>query len=105
VAIALAVRQAATAIMERHARAHLSEVGPETGNKPTEQTHRIKTLVSIGVAFGVNCVASLDQYLAEAETAGISQAEIATVVKLAAFIKKRAASHVERLVGMAEEAA
>ncbi len=103
VANALAVRRAATAIMERHARAHLGEVGPETGSKPTEQTHRIKTLVSIGAAFGVNCVASLEQHLAEA--VGISQEDMAKIVKLAAFIKKRATSHVERLVGMAEEAA
>lgn len=103
VANALAVRWAATAIMERHARAHLGEVGPETGSKPTEQTHRIKTLVSIGAAFGVNCVASLEQHLAEAEAAGISQEDMAKIVKLAAFIKKRATSHVERLVGMAEE--
>ena len=31
--------------------------------------------------------------------------DMAKIVKLAAFIKKRATSHVERLVGMAEEAA
>ena len=102
---ALAVRRAATVIMARYARAHLGKVGPETGSKPTEQTNRIKTLVSIGAAFGVSCVASLEQHLAEAEAAGISQDEIATVVKLAAFIKRRAASHVERLANMAEEAA
>lgn len=102
VADALAVRQAATAIMARHARAHLNKMGPEAGSKQTEQTNRIRVLVSIGAAFGVNCVASLEQYLAEAEAMGISQDEIARIVKLAAFIKKRAASHVERLVGMAD---
>ncbi|MFQ5546044.1 MAG: carboxymuconolactone decarboxylase family protein [Acidiferrobacterales bacterium] len=105
VADALAVRRAATVIMARYARAHLGKVGPETGSKPTEQTNRIKTLVSIGAAFGVNCVASLKQHLAEAEAVDLSQDEIATIVRLAAFIKKRAASHVERLVGMAEEKA
>ncbi len=99
------VRQHASAIMEHHALAHLGEMGTETGSEPTEQTHRIKTLVSIGAAFGVNCVSSLEKHLAEAEAAGISQDEIATIVKLAAFIKQRAASHVERLVGIAEEAA
>ncbi len=77
--------------MERHAWAHLGEVGPETGSKSTEQTYRIKTLVSIGAALGVNCVASLDQHLAEAEAAGISQEDMAKIVKLAAFIKRRAA--------------
>lgn len=101
VANALAVRRAATASMECYARAHLDDVGLETGSKSTEQTNRINTLVAIGAAFGVNCVASLEQHLAEAEAAGISQDEIATVVKLAAFIKRRAASHVERLVYIA----
>ena len=105
VADALAVRRVATAIMERHALAHLGKVGPETGSKPTEQTNRIKTLVSIGAAFGVNCASSLEQHLAEAEAVGISQDEIATIAKLAAFIKGRAASHVERLVNMVAEVA
>ena len=102
---ALAVRRAATAIMERHAWADLGEMGTETGSKPTEQAARIKTLVSIGAAFGVNCVASLEQHLAEAEAVGISQEEIATITELAAFIKRRAASHVESHVNMAEKAA
>ena len=105
VADALAVRRGATAIMERHARAHLGETGPETGSSPTEEANRIKTLTAIGAAFGVNCVASLEQHLAGAEAAGISHAEIATIVKLAAFIKRRAASHVERLVTTDAEAA
>lgn len=102
---ALAVRHAATEIMASHARAHLSEVLPEATSKPAEQTNRIRVLVSIGAAFGVNCVASLERHLAEAKAEGIPQDEIARIVKLAVFIKKRAASHVERLVGMVEEAA
>ena len=102
---ALAVRQAATVIMARHGRAHLGKVEPETQSKPTEQTNRIRVLVSIGAAFGVNCVVSLEKHLAQAEAVGVSQDEIATIVKLAVFIKKRAASHVERLVNVAEQAA
>lgn len=105
VADALAVRQAASAIMARHARAHLGKGWPETGHKPSKPADRIKTLVSIGAAFGANCVESLEQHLAEAEMVGISPDEIATIVKLAAFIKTRAALHVERLVSPAEEKA
>jgi AhpD family alkylhydroperoxidase len=105
VADALSVRQSATSIMERYALAHLGESGqPGIANR-AGQTHRLKELVSIGAAFGVNCVASLEQHLATAATVGISQEDLAKVARLAAFIKKRAASHVERLVGMAEEAA
>ncbi len=102
---ALSVRQSATSIMERYAFAHLGEVGPETGSQPTEAADRVKALVRIGAAFGVNCVASLEQHLAEADAAGISHEDIVRVTRLAAYIKKRAASHVERLVGTAEEAA
>lgn len=105
VADAFAVRWAATAVMERYALAQLHKVAPQTGTKPTEQTNRIRVLVSIGAAFGVNCVSSLEQHLAEAEAVGISQDEIETIVKLAAFIKRRAASHVETLVNVAAEAA
>jgi AhpD family alkylhydroperoxidase len=105
VADALSVRQSATAIMARHALAHLGKVGAETENQATEQTDRIKTLVAIGAAFGVNCVSNLEEHLATAEAVGISQEDIVKVTRLAAYIKKRAASHVERRVGMAEEAA
>ena len=105
VADALAVRHAASAIIARHARAHLGRGWPETGHKPTEPANRIKTLVSIGAAFGANCVESLEQHLAEAEMLGISPDEITTIVKLAALIKTRAALRVERLVSPAEEKA
>lgn len=59
----------------------------------------------MGAAFGASCVASLEQHLAEAEGAGVSQEDIAKIARLAVFIKKQAASHVVRLAGMAEEAA
>lgn len=105
VADAVAVRRAATTIMSHHARAHLGEAWPETASKPTAPTSRIRVLVSIGAAFGVNCVSSLKEHLAEAEAVGISEDEVARIVKLAMYIRKRAVSHVERLVGMAEEEA
>jgi len=101
----LLVRKRATSIMGCYALAHLGEVGPETVSKPTEPPDRIKTLVSIGAAFGVNCVTSLEQHLAAADAVGVSHEDIVKVTRLAAYIKKRAASHVERLVGMAGEAA
>ena len=57
----------------------------------------------MGAAFGVNCVSNLEEHLAAAENAGITQEEIGKIVKIAAFIKGRAASHVERLAGISEE--
>jgi len=61
--------------------------------------------VCLGAAFAVNCVASLEHHLAAAGEAGVSEDDIRQIVTLAAFIKLKAASHVERLVGMSEEAA
>jgi len=49
------------------------------------------------------CVSNLEEHLAAAENAGITQEEIGKIVKIAAFIKGRAASHVERLAGISEE--
>ena len=104
---ALNVRVAATAIMRSHALVRLGQ--KDQGHIPTIplDTNRIKGLVSMGAAFGVNCEASLKEYLAAAESVGISTDEIDEIMKLAAFLKDRAASHVERLVSMrdAEDAA
>lgn len=63
----------------------------------------VRRLASRIVSFGVNCVSSLEQHLAAARTVGISQQDITTIVKLAAFIRGKAASHVERLAGVIEE--
>lgn len=105
VADALSVRQSATAIMERYALAYLGESKQQSNTNRVEETDRLRALVSIGAAFGVNCVSTFEQHLAKANAVGISHEDIAKVTRLAAYIKKRAASHVERLVGMAEEAA
>ena len=105
VAGAVAVRERATKIMQGHALVQLGEAGHGSDPTPTEEASRMQVLVSIGAAFGVNCVSTLDTYLADAENVGLSQDDTAKIVKLAAFIKRKAASHVERLVGMTEEAA
>ncbi len=97
---ALAVRRSATEIMEGYALADLGEAGQDVDPGRVGETTRVKELVRVGAAFAVNCVASLETELAAAEAAGIPREEIAHIVKLSAFIKKRAASHVERLCGM-----
>ena len=56
--------------------------------------------LAVGAAFAVNCVSSLKQHLAVADITGLSQDDISEIVKLAVFIKKRAAFHVERLGGL-----
>lgn len=102
-AAALEVRKRATEIMGAYALAHLGEKREvNTGGRADEIT-RLTELVSVGAAFGVNCVATLERHLAAAKAVGISQEEITTIVQLATFIKGKAASHVEHLVGVVEE--
>lgn len=94
---ALAIRRGATEIMDAYGLAHLGERQPGIGPEQVGPTDRVKELVCIGAAFGVNCVSSLKAHLEAAESVGISHDEITTIVKLSAFIKGKAASHVEHL--------
>ena len=98
VADALSVRKSATDFMEAHALARLGQEGSHRHADGPDPLNRVRELVSVGAAFVVNCTSNLKEHLAAAETVGISQEEVAEIVKLAAFIKERAASHVERLV-------
>ncbi len=104
---ALSVREAATDIMRSHALVCLGQIDQRHIPTIPLDTNRIKGLVSMGAAFGVNCASSLKEHLAAAESVGISTNEIDELMKLAVCIKGRAASQVERLVGMqdAEDAA
>lgn len=103
--VALDVRRRAADIMEAHALAHLDEQMEAMGVEVSTGLSRIKLLVGLGAAFAVNCVSSLKHKLAAAELSGVSEDDIAEIVKMAVFIKKKAASHVERLVNMPEEKA
>jgi AhpD family alkylhydroperoxidase len=94
---AFAVRRGATEIMEAYALAHLGERRPGADPDRGGTTTRVKELVCIGAAFGVNCVSTLKTHIEAAESVGISHDEITTIAKLSAFIKGKAASHVEHL--------
>ncbi len=103
--IALSVRALATDVMRNHALSRLRSAEPvDKPDIPKEESNRDTELVSIGAAFGVNCVSTLEDHLAAAATVGISQEEIEQIVRLAMMIKRRAASHVERLCPVEEEA-
>ena len=94
---ALSVRRSATDIMEAYGLAHLGGRKSASDPEQASTTDRVHELVCIGAAFAVNCVSSLKVHLDAAEKAGISHEEIETIVKLSAFIKGKAASHVEHL--------
>ena len=102
IAQAVQVRRDATEIMEGHGLEHLGASGEAGGGSSAEQTTRIKQLVSVGAAFAVNCTSGLEKHLKAGQQVGIAEEELQEVVGLAAFIKRMAASHVEKLVGMAE---
>jgi AhpD family alkylhydroperoxidase len=95
---AFAVRRGATEIMEAFGLAHFPGSKPAFDPERVGKTDRVKELVCIGAAFGVNCVSTLKAHLEAAESVGISHDEITTIAKLSAFIKGKAASHVEHLV-------
>lgn len=94
---ALAVRRGAADIMEAYGLARLGDGHPGAERDRIGTTTRVKELVCIGAAFGVNCVSTLKAHLEAAESVGISHDEINSIVKLSAFIKGKAASHVEHL--------
>ena len=104
VADALAVRKGATEIMEGHALAQLGERRRDVARGRAGQANRVEALVNVGAAFAVNCASSLETHIAAADAAAVTREEIVEIVKLSAFIKKRAVSHVERLCGVRERA-
>jgi AhpD family alkylhydroperoxidase len=94
---ALSLRRSAADIMETYGLAHLQGKEPASDLEYAGTTNRVHELVCIGAAFGVNCVSSLKLHLDAAERAGIAPEEVEVIVKLSAFIKGKAASHVEHL--------
>jgi len=108
---AIAVRKGATEIMWSHGLSHLGdEVSTETPDSYKEssgiednnkEASRTATLISLGSAYAINCITTLKKYLSVAERMGITTEEITKIVALVAFIKQKAASHVERLCELA----
>lgn len=94
---ALSVRRSATEVMERYFFARLGEHRMAQVKDDHEgKTDRLKELVSVGVAFAVNCTSNLRKHLAAARVLGIDQDDITTVLKLARLIKGEGAYHVSR---------
>jgi alkylhydroperoxidase/carboxymuconolactone decarboxylase family protein YurZ len=93
---ALRIRRTATESMENFVSAGFAEqTESESG---ADDLQRIQALVSVGAAFAVNCVASLDDEVAKAKVIGIPEEDLDAVVSLTAFMKAMAASHVERFM-------
>jgi len=94
---AMSVRQSALEIMKDYGLQHLGEGLDGPADKGGQGTG-IEELVAVAAAFAVNCTSNLERHLGAAETLGITDDEIDEVIKLARFIKGKAASHVEKIV-------
>ena len=100
----LYIRQAAATAIERHACSLLGRADDVACGPDSAELDRITVLVSIGAAFGVNCVTSLKKYLAIADKLGIPHEDTAEIMRLAVMVKERAASHVQRIHDTMEKA-
>lgn len=94
---AIAVRDRAKSIMERHGLKLLAlklrrAAADEDDAESVGATDRMTELVSVAAAFAVNCTSSLDRHLAGAKSVGVTDEEVEDVIHLARFIKAKADS-------------
>lgn len=100
IADATRVRMSASQNMEAYALKHLESGCDIPEPIEARENTRVSVLVCIGAAFAVNSTSDLERHLSDARAVGISEDEVYAAVKLAAFIKKMGASHVEKMVGL-----
>ena len=98
ISYAMIVRDSAKEIMESHGLQHLGLSKEDDESASTEQTTRMKELVSVAAAFAVNCTTNLKKHIALARNVGISEEEIESVLDAAQFIKGEAAYYVDQIV-------
>ena len=101
---ALSIREAAAKVMERHSRSLMGRADDLTDEQDLAELDRVTVLISIGAAFGVNCVTSLKKYLGVADELGVPHEDADEIMRLAVMVKERAASHVERMHSTMENA-
>ena len=99
---AACVRESALKIMKAHGLNHLGDAIVDAGCG-CEDTNRIKELVSVGAAFAINCTTNFEQHMMAAKKLGITDIELKELVKLAGFIKGKAASHVEKMAAPGDD--
>jgi len=99
---AMCVRESALNVMKAHGLQHLGDEANDTGCG-CESTNKMKEMISVGAAHAVNCTTNLKQHLHAANAHGVTDTQLKEVVKLARFIKNKAASHVDKLTASANE--
>jgi len=94
---ALCVKRNAADLVEVQVLTHLGDrpsIAAGCGNSDDRTTE----LVKIGAAYSVNCTENLEKHIAAGRALGVTDEEIAEVIKLSVFIKDKAASHVEKVI-------
>ena len=95
---ALAVRDSARNGIAARAYSLLGESAGSacTGCSPPRDLH--DELVSVAAAYAINSVVDLEAHLADARSAGATEAQIATALSISRMVKKVAAEKVEAVV-------
>jgi AhpD family alkylhydroperoxidase len=93
---AVNIRLEATTIMENQALKLLRVVQKPVANG-TDNTNRMKELVSIAAAFAINDTTSLEMHVATGKSLGLTHEDIKTAMDAALIIKLTAASHVDKI--------
>ena len=91
--------------MERFALAGSGGSDPADQPRRIDDADRIEVIVSLGAALAVNSVPHLGDYLAAATALDTSAAEVRDIAELATFIRGKAISRAERVLGPQTEAA
>lgn len=97
VRIAKGVRDKAGARMENHG-LNLIGAGREADRRADAQAaSRTEAMVALAAAFAVNCTTSVEEHIGAARSAGVTDEEIDSILRMAGLVRGKAVSHVERI--------
>jgi len=97
------IRDAAKEEMENHAMNLLGTSTQSEVNTDNLNPDRIRVLVSISAAFAANCTSTLNNHIALAKSAGVTNKDINKIFRAAKLVKMKAASHVDKIAVRFEE--
>ncbi len=95
---AMMVRDSAKEIMENYGLEQMEPANYQDDTEYSEETTRIKELVSVAAAYAVNCTTNLKKHMETARAIGITEGEIEVVLHAASFIQGEAAYYVDQIV-------
>ncbi|UCF81046.1 MAG: carboxymuconolactone decarboxylase family protein, partial [Acidobacteriota bacterium] len=56
-----------------------------------------EAMVALAAAFAVNCTTSVEEHIGAARSAGVTDEEIDSILRMAGLVRGKAVSHVERI--------